>query len=387
MNKRTKRSPMSPAQVEAFLSELFHEDLHAKRVRSIADATLGVLNSGALGVHAIGRGLAAARGLTDKHAVKQVDRLLSNQGIELDVLLPDWVAHVLAGRREAVVNMDWTEFDDDDQSMLVMSVQTDHGRSTPLIWRTVKKSTIRGKRNDVEDALLVALRSAVPSSTKITIVADRGFGDAKLYEFLGQLGFGYVIRFRECIHVTSSTGETRPATGWLSKTGRPKILRDAMVTCGRVKVPTVLCVKDPGMKDAWCLVASDPDATAATLKRLYGGRFTIEEMFRDVKDLHFGMGMGWQRIGRPDRRDRMFLVAAIAQGLLTLLGRAGEQAGLDRLLKTNTVKTRTLSLFRQGLLWYERIPAMPEARLKVLMAEFEGLVLQHPVYARILGAE
>lgn len=138
------------------------------------------------------------------------------------------------------------------------------------------------------------------------------------------------------------------------------------------------------MKAAWCLVASDGKATSKQLKKYYGKRFSIEEMFRDVKDLRFGMGMSWNHISRPDRRDRMFLVAALAQGLLTLLGEAGERAGLDRLLKTNTAKKRTLSLFRQGLLWYERIPTMPAERLRILMAEFTRLMLDHPLYARIL---
>jgi len=49
----------------------------------MANATLGVLCSASLAVHAIGQGLAHARGLITKHAVKQVDRLLSNRGIDV----------------------------------------------------------------------------------------------------------------------------------------------------------------------------------------------------------------------------------------------------------------------------------------------------------------
>lgn len=374
---------LSPEHVERFVDELYRDDLHAKRVRSLADATLGVLQAGALGVHAIGRGLAAARGLNDKHAVKQVDRMLSNAGIELPALFGPWVRHVLGDRTDVLVNMDWTEFDSDDHSMIVISVQTDHGRSTPLVWKTVTKSTLGGNRNQAEDELLVVLRDAVPETVRLTVVADRGFGDTKLYDFLAELGFGFVIRFRECIHVTSSTGETRSAGEWVGPGGRARLLRNAEVTKDRVPVAAVLCVKDKGMKDAWCLVASDGEATAAKLKKLYGRRFTIEEMFRDVKDWRFGMGMGWQRIGTPERRDKMFLIAAFAQGLLTLLGQAGERAGLDRMLKTNTSKTRTLSLLRQGLLWYERLPNMPDTRLRPLMEHFSSLLLEHPIYAKL----
>jgi hypothetical protein len=54
----------------------FAEDLHARRVDSLADATTGVMRGGALGVYAIGQALAVVKGLNAKHAVKQVDRLM-----------------------------------------------------------------------------------------------------------------------------------------------------------------------------------------------------------------------------------------------------------------------------------------------------------------------
>ena len=62
---------------------MYDGDLHAKRVLSLANATLGVLVSASLAVHAIGQGLAQALGKLSKHGVKQVDRLLSNQGIDV----------------------------------------------------------------------------------------------------------------------------------------------------------------------------------------------------------------------------------------------------------------------------------------------------------------
>ena len=52
----------------------------------------------------------------------------------------------------------------------------------------------------------------------------------------------------------------------------------------------------------------------------------------------------------------MFWSAVLAYFLLLLLGEADERAGLDRLLKANTSKKRSLSLFRQGLHYYQLIP-------------------------------
>jgi hypothetical protein len=68
-------------EVNRFLDGLFDGDLHAKRVLSLANATLGVIRTASLAVNTIGQGLALARGLVTKPAIKPVDRLLSNQGI------------------------------------------------------------------------------------------------------------------------------------------------------------------------------------------------------------------------------------------------------------------------------------------------------------------
>ena len=60
--------------------------------------------------------------------------------------------------------------------------------------------------------------------------------------------------------------------------------------------------------------------------------------------------------------------------LLTLLGTVGESLGMDRLLKSNTSKTRSHSLFRQGCMLYELIPNMPEHRLAPLAEAFAKAV-------------
>ena len=64
-------------------------------------------------------------------------------------------------------------------------------------------------------------------------------------------------------------------------------------------------------------------------------------------------------VSRPDRRDRLLLISALAIAVLSLLGAAGERIGYDRWLKANTVKRRTHSLFRQGLMLYHHLPIGP----------------------------
>ena len=371
--------------IQNYLTSLFGSDLHVKRVGSLANAVLGVMTSASLAVAVIGQALAQARGKSGKHAVKQVDRLLSNQGIDVWELFPLWIKEAIGSGRDLLVAMDWTEFDADDQSTLVLSLVTRHGRAQPLLWLSVFKAELAGKRNDIEDSCLVRLKQVLPEGTKVTILADRGFGDVKLFEFLDELGFGYVIRFRGDTYVTAANGETRRAKDWVGAGGRAKKLANAEVSREKQQVGAVVCVHAKGMKDAWLLAASDGEATSSAIVNLYSRRWTIEPGFRDTKDLRFGMGLSTARVGDPARRDRLLLVSAIAIMLLTLLGGAGESLGMDRLLKSNTVKRRVHSLFTQGCLYYDAIPNMPESKLIALLQRFQDLIMQNSVTAAVLA--
>lgn len=360
--------------VRSFIGELYGSDLHAKRIDSLAGATLGTMTSASLAVALIGQALAQARGLKTKHAIKQVDRLLSNDGIDVWDSFARWVPHQIGERREVLVAMDWTDFDHDDQATLVLSLITGHGRAAPLLWLSVWKEELKDQRNKFEDGCLRRLSEVAPAGCRVTILADRGFGDQKLFAFVGELGFDYVIRFRGNIQVTDAGGVTRPAAEWVGKGGRARKLRDARVTTKGQQVGAVVCVHAKGMKEPWCMATSLRDETAATLVNHYAKRWTIEPQFRDTKDLQFGMGLSATRIGEPTRRDRLLLISAFATALLTLLGAVGESLGMDRLLKSNTSAKRTHSLFRQGCMLYDLIPNMPEHRLLPLLQKFNEAV-------------
>lgn len=117
----------------------------------------------------------------------------------------------------------------------------------------------------------------------------------------------------------------------------------------------VLITKADEMNDAWCISSGLEDISFVQLKRFCGKRFSVEEMFRDLKDLRFGMELSWTRVKSPEQRDRMFLLAALARAHLTVLGEERENIGMQRQLQAKTQRTRVYSLFRQGAIWY-RIP-------------------------------
>jgi len=262
---------------------------------------VGALTAGALGVHAIGHGLAYARGVSDKHAIKQVDRLLSNSKLSVWDLFPTWVPRALGERKEALVALDWTDFDADNQTTLSMHLVSKHGRATPLVWKTVLKSELKGNRAAIENEVIARFLETAPPDIKVTVLAERGFADVKLFEMLERWGADYVIRIRGNVVLARKSGEARRADEWVPKNGRSLILRDVSLTKTRAPVPAVVCVRAAKMKDSLCLATS-----------------------------------------------RLLFIATLATALLTVLGAAGESLGMEKLLKANTSKKRSYSLLRQG---------------------------------------
>jgi hypothetical protein len=95
---------------------------------------------------------------------------------------------------------------------------------------------------------------------------------------------------------------------------------------------------------------------------------------RCLWDLRFGTVLSSVRISDPQRRDRRRLLNAFAVILLTLLGAAGESLGMDRHLKSNTVRTHIHFLFRQGCIFYDLIPTMPKHRLRPLIERYAEIL-------------
>lgn len=90
---------LSPRYVHQFVEQIVGDDFHAKRTLPPANGVVGVLHAAALAVHYIGQGLAVAEGLDPKHAIKQVDRLLSNSAISVWLFFSRWVPFVVAERK------------------------------------------------------------------------------------------------------------------------------------------------------------------------------------------------------------------------------------------------------------------------------------------------
>jgi len=380
----THKNQSSYERVLDYVGLMFAPELHMKRVQSLSTAVFGLVQAGNVGISAIGKALGLFMGLNPKHAMKQVDRLLSNPGIDLSKIFPALASHLIARRKNIVVALDWTDFSKDGQATLAIHIVNRTHRTSPLVWKTVRQSDLKGRQNDIEDELLVQLKDVLPKDVHVTVLADRGFVDASFFAFLRELGFDFIIRGKSNIKV-SYKNKKQSAKSWLHATGRARLLQGVHITGEGYFLPSFVAVHDKKMKDPWLIFSSIETQSAPEIIKLYGRRFSIEESFRDIKDIRFGMGLSSLQISNPDRRDRFLLICALAIPLLTLLGAAGEALGMDRMLKVNTVKRRTHSLLNQGCYYFAALPRMKQDKLKQLIEKYNEILDEHRTLTAALG--
>lgn len=378
-------SALDLEEIRQQLFTIFNTDMHLKRQQSLADAAMGLINSDSLITHALGEGLAYAKGLNKKHTTKQIDRLLSNKKLKIWDIASYWVPYIIGERKSIEVALDWTSFWHDDQKTLCLNLLTSHGRATPLIWKTVDANRLKGNQGHYEDEMLSRLKEVLPSDVDVVIVADRGFASCRFFDFISkELGFKYVIRLKASTTVISSKGTENKVKDWLRPDGRALNIKQAKVTKDEFPVEQVIVTKQKDMKDAWYLASNCRDKKTKEIINLYARRWKIEPYFRDVKDKRFGFGLANTHIKSSERRDRLFLIVAIAYVLFTLLGAAGEQLGFDLKLKVNTVKKRTHSLIRQGMFYYDFFRHFNDKEKNELMSVFNALLESHSLWSQIL---
>lgn len=370
-------------QVIDIILTIFGTITHRKRAISLAAAIFGCIIAERISSSFIGRSLARLLDKQPKHQIKQVDRLMGNPLLQTADFFEQYAAFVIGARSKIVVSIDWTEYAPDGHHVVCINLTTRQGRATPLVWKTHESARLKGRKRCYERGLLRRLEAILPPQVKrVVVLADRGFEDKKLYQFIQKKpGWDYIIRIRNRTFVQSLCGERRHAVRWVGFNGQIVELQSALVGCGKTPIGAFVGTKKKAMFDPWLLVTSIVGHKAQVIK-YYSRRFHCEEQFRDVKNARFGMGLSQTRVSTADRRDRLLLVQAIATVLLTLLGAAGEKVGYDKIIRSNTSRKRTHSLFRAGreyALW------VMQTYRSALSKAFWTLFEAQPVEKRVFG--
>ncbi|MCA1701388.1 MAG: IS4 family transposase [Actinobacteria bacterium] len=293
---------------------------------------------------------------TTKHQIKRCGRFVANERVEPAGALRGIVAKLVDKRRRSkplLVALDWVDIRG-FQTLVASAVLK--GRSTPICWASCERHTYKGhrSRNAFEESLLLVLRSMIPMSVKVIILADRGFGRCALAAFLRRHGFSYLIRIKPKVTVKLKGFHGKLLDYPVSK-GIAKVLKDVAYRADGavsqhvvVRWPTNL---PPKRDECWFLM-TDLKGTAHQLCALYARRMTIEQLFRDQKSKRNGWSLRDTQIKSPDNLDRLLLIMAVAYLLLCGVGLLAQRSHKPSAWSSSS-KERC-SVFQIGLIMLDR---------------------------------
>jgi hypothetical protein len=337
--------------------------------------TLAILVASALRVQRIslaniGR---AAQG-SAKHQIKRCWRFVANERVESADAMRGIVKRLLKKRSKTLlVALDWVDIKG-YQTLMASAVLK--GRSTPLCWASCIRQTYDGhrSRNAFEESLLLVLRSMIPESVKVILLADRGFGRTSLAKFCRQNRFSYLIRIQPKVKVKLKGFEGKLLDYPIFK-GIAKVLKDALYRSdGALSQNIVIRWRKnlPSKRDECWFLMTDLNGTAPQLCALYGRRMTIEQLFRDGKNKRNGWSLRDTQITTADRLDRLILILAIAYLLLCGLGIIARQN--HKPSAWNASSKDQCSLYLIGLIMLTRLKASPPQAFAAILELSEEVV-------------
>jgi DDE family transposase len=324
----------------------------AKTLAALVAATLGVER---VSLANIGRRMLGSA----KHQIKRCWRFCANDRIETADAMRGIIRRLLKKRKKSLlVALDWVDIKG-YQTLMACAVLK--GRSIPICWASTTGHVYDGhrSRNAFEESLLLTLRSMVPESIKVIVLADRGFGRCALAAFCRRHRFGYLIRIQPKVIVKLKGFEGKLLDYPVFK-GIAKVLKDvAYRSDGAVNQHVVIRWRKnlPVKRDECWFLMTNLNGTAPQLCALYGRRMTIEQFFRDGKNKRNGWSLRDTQLSTPERLDRLLLILAIAYLLLCGLGLLA-QARFKPSSWCSSGKQQC-SIFRIGQIMQAKLTASP----------------------------
>ncbi|MCA1681548.1 MAG: IS4 family transposase, partial [Actinobacteria bacterium] len=276
-------------------------------------------------------------------------------------------------KKKLLIALDWVDIKG-FQTLLASVVLK--GRSTPIAWASTTNHVYDGhrSRNAFEESLLLVLRSMIPRTIKVVILADRGFGRTALARFCQQQGLGYVIRIQPSVTVRLH-GFCGQLLDYPVYKGIAKVLkRVGYRSDGAVTQNVVIHWRRnlPKKRDECWFLMTDQPGSAHQLCNLYGRRMTIEQLFRDDKSKRNGWSLRDTKITKPERLDRLLLILAIAYLLLCGAGLiARQQFTPSAWCSTN--RDIECSIYTIGLIMLDKINASPPQAFAAVLELSESI--------------
>ena len=375
-------------------------NIHAARLNTCYLTVQSLVEGAKATVTSLGRGLSGAA--YDKHKIKRIDRLLSNQALhhELETFYSALTKILLKDISEPIILIDWSPLCADQSSQLLRAAIPVGGRSLTLYEEIHPRCKLGNRR--IQHQFLDQLAELIPSHCRPIVVADSGFR-TPFYRYVEKtLQWHWVgrIRSRDFIafniasdHWFSAKSLYAKATTKAKYLGRINWVRSNPLTSGLVLIRqskkkrqdltysgTARRSKQTHShagreREPWLLVYSTSlmNRTPKQLVALYRSRMQIEEGFRDHKATHYGLGLSQHRNIGEKRRAVLCLLATLAHFVLWCVGTAGKETTKAKQVRVNSSSKRApySVIFLARLLIDQKGFRLPDKEIKASLKQLK----------------
>lgn len=233
------------------------------------------------------------------------------------------------------------------------------GRALPFLWRVLEHPSASVSYREYEPLLRKA-RWLLRGYSDVMLLADRGFANHPLLEWLSKSGWHWCIRLPSDVRLhgacrfPTAVAQRFPKQGEAVLYHQVGLWEDGAHRCNLVLANPV------GVDEPWAVI-TDESPSLQTLWQ-YSLRFDIEELFLDSKSGVFQLENS--RLRDSGRLERLYLVAAVALLYGTLTGCAVQIEGLRRQVDPHW--KRGLSYLKIGLRWLHGVISKGRLLLNLL---------------------
>jgi hypothetical protein len=339
--------------------------MHAARWQVLCDVAVSAVCGRALTLTSLALG--TERATKVRHRVKCVDRLLANPHLDNEridayrALAREWLSDL----PQLLIVVDWSSLTADLKWHWLRASVVVEGRSITLYEEVHARKDLAARA--VHQQFIKRLAALLPATDSPPIIlTDAGFR-TPWFRMVAAQGWYWVGRTRNRDFVrrpggrwTAAKGLYAQATGTAKDLGqyeavrnRPSVCRFALIKnkptgrkhnypSGKEKNNSSTRKIAQRYREPWLLSYSPGLAYlgASAIVKLYAQRMTIEQQFRDTKNLALGMGLSQSKSRSQRRLQALLLIAHIAQLAKRLIGEAAKAQQLELQLMSNNTKSR-----------------------------------------------
>lgn len=341
--------------------------MHKTRRTALAVTVMAALRDQSLTVTHLGRAIRSEA--KEKHCIKRADRLLSNCHLHAERvgIYASITQQLIGNQQRPTIVVDWSDMDESKRHFLLRASVPLQGRSLTLYEEVHTVDTKEKPKTHLD--FLKTLHQMLPSDCRPIIVSDAGYR-TPWFKQVESFGWDWVgrIRNRDMLQFDGQTKWLPCKSLYNKATGTPKALGDVHLTKSKAHPCRLVLYKGKPQKrvhlnrfgqrtrsahsrkhaaaqrEPWLLATSLKDGSKLAKKvvNAYRSRMQIEEAFRDMKSVRFGLSLELHLTYQVERLQVLVLISALALLVAWLMGKAAELTGIHRDYQANTITERTV---------------------------------------------